>query len=157
MSTVERVTWIFSTFICRSLTFQQSSMSVTVLKPSVYKVPVRYCFQWRKTTVCYREQLGKEGTQLLSFKTVKWNQSFFLRKLTKMSNLILCFSEIPSIFYLCPHKAGGLFIWGLKKVVCLKQCPLYGFCFRDAWKGTIQETDRIKRVFSKSFSARSLL
>ena len=144
MSTVERVTWIFSTFICESLTFQQSSMWVTVLKPVVYrgveyslKVPVRYCFQWRKTTVCYREQLGKEGTELLSFKTVKWNQCFFLRKLTKMSNLILCFSEIPPSFYLCPRKAGEFFVWGLKKVVCLKQCPLYGFCFRDVWKGTI--------------------
>ena len=34
-----------------------------------------------------------------------------------MSNLILCFSEIPKIF-MFPRKAGGFFIWGLNK-----SCP----------------------------------
>ena len=33
---------------------------------------------------------------------------------------------------LCPREAGGFFIWELKKVARLKQCPLYGFYFRDA-------------------------
>ena len=60
-----------------------------------------------------REQLGIKDTEfeskvLHSFKTANWNQKdfgcfkaqkkcFFLRKLTKMSNLILCFSEISKI------------------------------------------------------------
>ena len=34
-------------------------------------------------------------------------------------------------------KASDFFIWGLKKFVRLKQCYLYGFCFRDAWKRSI--------------------
>ena len=56
----------------------------------------------------YREQLEKKkihgSTQkyrtaqkkLLSLESLK--KYFFLRKLTKMSNLILCFSEIPELF-----------------------------------------------------------
>ena len=57
---------------------------------------------------------------------------FFLRKLTKMLNLILCFLEIPRI----------LFIWGLKKVVRLKQCPLYGFLFRNAEREAYRKQTR---------------
>ena len=34
-------------------------------------------------------------------------------------------------FYFCPRKTGDFFISELKKVVCPKQCPLYGFHFRD--------------------------
>ena len=35
---------------------------------------------------------------------------FFLRKLTKISNLILCFSKIPKIFIFCPREAGDFLI-----------------------------------------------
>ena len=43
-------------------------------------------------------------------------------------------------------KAVDFFIWWLKKLVCLKKCPFYGFRFRDARKGCIYKTDEIKRV-----------
>ena len=59
----------------------------------------------------------------------------------------LCFSEIPKIF-ICVHvrQVGGFFIQGRKKLSVLKQSPFFGFRFRDAWKESIQKTDRIKRV-----------
>ena len=48
-----------------------------------------------------------------------------------MSNLILCFSEISKIF-ICV---------GVRHVTFLsedwKKCPLYGFHFRNAWKGSL--------------------
>ena len=72
-----------------------------------------------------REQLGIKDTEfeskvLHSFKTANWNQKdfgcfkaqkkcFFLRKLTKMSNLILCFSEI-SKFFICVRVWQGSFL-----------------------------------------------
>ena len=45
-----------------------------------------------------------------------------------------------------PGKVGCFFIWRLKKFVCLKQCPLYSFHFRDMWEGSILKTDEIKGV-----------
>ena len=79
------------------------------------KVPVRYHFQWRRTTVGglqratwkkrYRVDLKSialfQNCKIKSKKIVvvlKCKKCFFLRKLTKMSKLILCFSEIPKIF-----------------------------------------------------------
>ena len=46
-----------------------------------------------------------------------------------------CFSEIPRIF-MFPRKAGGFFIWGLKKTVLLKQYPLYALemCETEAYR-----------------------
>ena len=68
----------------------------------------------KKLLVGSREQLGKKDTEFdwkvsHSSKTTKWNKKkiivilkrrkmFFLRKMTKISNLILCFSQIPKIF-----------------------------------------------------------
>ena len=62
-----------------------------------------------------------------SFKSAKWNlkkfivvlkskKCCFLGKSTKMSNLILCSRKFLK-FYLCPRKAGGLFI------LVWKSCP----------------------------------
>ena len=94
-------------------------------------------FQMRYYTQKYR----------FTSKTAKWNQKrnilfssvkkthFFLRKLTKMSKLMLCFSETPKTFTCIRLRQVTFFISGLKKVVRLKQCPLYGFRFRDLWKG----------------------
>ena len=91
-------------------------------------------FQMRYYTQKYR----------FTSKTAKWNQKrnilfssvkktlFFLRKLTKMSKLMLCFSETPKTFTCIRLRQVTFFISGLKKVVRLKQCPLYGFHFR-AW------------------------
>ena len=73
------------------------------------------------------------------FKTAKWNQNnlllfegpkkcCFLGKSTKKSKLILCFSEMPKIFIFVRVRQIG-FYFSLKKVICLKQCPLYGFHF----------------------------
>ena len=75
---------------------------------------------WRK-----RYRVWVKSVALLC--TPKWNQKkvlllysvkkcFFLRKLTKKSNLFLCFSETPKIFYLCPRKTGDFFMWGLKNL-----------------------------------------
>ena len=47
---------------------------------------------------------------------------------------------------MCPRKAGGFFMWGLKKAVRLKQCPLYGFHFRNLRRGSIYKTDGIKLI-----------
>ena len=63
----------------------------------------------------------------------KKKKRLFLRKLTKMYKLIL-------------WRRGDFFIWELKKVACLKQCPLYGFRFKDTWKGRILKTNEIKCV-----------
>ena len=91
-----------------------------------------------------REQLGENDSEFdsktfNSFKTVTWNKrnvvvlkckrSFFLRKLTEMSNLILCFSEIPKIFICFPVRQVAFLSEDWTKVVRLKKCPLYGFCF----------------------------
>ena len=53
-------------------------------------------------------------------------------KIDKNVQFNYLFSEIPKSFNLCPRKAGGFIILGLKKVVRLKQCSLYCFRFRDA-------------------------
>ena len=50
-------------------------------------------------------------------------------------------------FYFRWCKADDFFIWRLKKVFHLKQCPLYVFRFRDAWKERIYKTDGTKRVW----------
>ena len=47
-----------------------------------------------------------------------------------MPNLIFCFPDIPKIFIIVHVRQVAFFIWGLKKVFRLKQCPLYGFLFR---------------------------
>ena len=49
-------------------------------------------------------------------------------------------------FNSCWCKAGDFFIWGLKKVVRLKQWRLWGFRFRDRWKESIYKTDRTKPI-----------
>ena len=49
-------------------------------------------------------------------------------------------------FNSCWCKAGDFFIWGLKKVVRLKQWRLWGFRFRDRWKESIYKTDGTKRI-----------
>ena len=38
MSTVERVPYIFSAFVCKSLTLHRNLMSVTILKPIAHRV-----------------------------------------------------------------------------------------------------------------------
>ena len=137
-------------------------MQVTILIPIFHrgvgygvKIPVRYRFQWRKTTVCwlqratwkkrYRALLKSiallQNCKLKSKRIVdvlKCKKMFLLEKIDKNVHFNHLFLGNSSNFYLRPRKAGGFFIWGLKKVDRLKQCPLYGFiCFRDAWKGRI--------------------
>ena len=76
---------------------------------------------------------------LHSFKTVKSNKknvvvlkckskSFFLRKLTERSDLIICFSEIPKIFICFRVRLVAFLSEDWTKVVRWKNCPLYGFC-----------------------------
>ena len=77
-----------------------------------YSLKVDIAFSIAKTIVGWLQRATWKDTEfkvLHSFKTTNWNQEkkivilkckkrFFLRKLTKMSNLILCFLEIPKIF-----------------------------------------------------------
>ena len=82
----------------------------------VIKVPVQYRFQWRKQLlVACRGQLGKKDTEFIYSIVLLQNRKtklkriivvlkcifffFFLRKLTKMSSLILCFSEFLKLFF----------------------------------------------------------
>ena len=89
MSTVERLPKSLSAFFCRPLTLQQNLMWVTVLKPTVHraveyglKIPVRYHFQWRKTTASWllRTTWKKEFDSKVphSLKTAKWNEESLL-------------------------------------------------------------------------------
>ena len=120
----------FSAFFCRSLTLHQSLIWATILKPIVR----RGCnIVWRLISLSVaqkqwlvgcREHLGIkyskfESKVLHSFKTANWNKKkdceksvkkyFFLRKFTKMSNLILCFSKISDIF-ICVYVRQGAFL-----------------------------------------------
>ena len=117
-------------------------MLVTALKSIVHrrveyglKVLVRYHFQWRKTTVRWlqratckkRNRVRLESIVLLQnckmkskriVVVLKCKKCFLLRKLTKMSHLILCFSEFHKfvfvsgrmLFYLRTEKK--LSVWG---------------------------------------------
>ena len=110
------------------------------------KVPVRIAFSdVKQLFVGCREQLGENDSKfdsklLHSFKTVKWNKknvvilkcknkSFFLRKWTEMSNLILCFSEIPKIFICFRVRQVAFLSEDWTKFVRLNKCPLYGSRF----------------------------
>ena len=167
---MERVT----RFLVHSLTCPKLNVNHRA-KPVIYrgvehhlKVPVRYCLQWRKTTVGWfqRATWRNRRVQLESIAllqnckmkqknvVLKCKKSFFLRKLTEISNLILCLSEIPKIFMLAFLSED----W--KKVVRLKKCPLYGFWFSSIslWlykcvKGKHIEKRRDQTCLS--FSARS--
>ena len=98
------------------------------------KLLVQYHFQWRKTTVGWLQSALVKKRHRVRLKSIvllqnckmkskriiavlKCTKFFFLRKLTKMSNLILCFSEFLK-FFLCPGKA--FFIWVLTKS-CLSE------------------------------------
>ena len=128
-------------------------------------VPVQYHFQWPKTAVCwlqvYREQLEKKKYRVwlksivlsqnckMKWKRIvvlKGKKSFLYEEVDKNVQFNFLFLRNFQNFYLCPLKAGGFFIWWLKKIVRLKQCPLYGFRFRNIWMGSIEKTDGIKRV-----------
>ena len=110
-----------------------------------------------------RVQLRKKGTEfdskvLHSFKNCKMKSKkiiivlnvnkfeFLFEKIDENIQFNSLFLRNSKKNYLCPRKAGYFFIWGLKKVVVLKQFPLYGLRFRDAWKGSMERTDGIKRA-----------
>ena len=69
-----------------------------------------------------------------------------MRKLTKMSNLILCFSEISKTFICVRVKHVTFLFEDCKKLSVWSSVLRYGFHFRDAWKRSIQKADGIKRV-----------
>ena len=152
----------FSAFFCRSLTLHQSLMWATILKPIVR----RGCnIVWRLISLSVaqkqwlvgcREHLGIKDSKfeskvLHSFKTANWNKKkdceksvkkyFFLRKFTKMSNLILCFSKISDIFICVYVRQGAFFIWELKMLSVWSSVLFTVFCFRNAWKESIQKTN----------------
>ena len=107
---------------CRSLKLHQSLLYVTLQKPIVHrgveyglKVPVGYRFQWRKTTAGWLQRLTWKKRYTLRLKSIallqncKMKSKIFivilnskkcclLGKTTKMSDLILLFSETPKIF-----------------------------------------------------------
>ena len=60
---------------------------------------------------------------------LKFKKKFFLRKLTEMSNLILCFSEVPKIFICFRVRQVAFLSEDWTKVVRLKKYPLYSFRF----------------------------
>ena len=74
-----------------------------------------------------------------------------------MSKLIICFSEIPKTFICVRVKQVIFFIWGLKKVVRLKQCPFYGFRFRGVWKGTWSTIYKLFQSFFLSLNKMPLM
>ena len=105
------------------------------------KVLARYRFQSRKTTVGWVHRATWRKRVRLKIiaplQNCKWNkknvvvlkckkswENSFLRKLTEMSNLILCFREITKVFICFCLREVGSFIWGLKKVDLLEK---YGF------------------------------
>ena len=111
-----------------------------MLEPIVYG-GVKYGFFFSDTKqqlVGCREQLRKKDTEFDSkvYQAVKRSQKKIVRKCKKMF-LFEKIDKNAQFNYLCPCKSGDFFIWGLQKVVCLKQCSLHGFGFRDAWKGSI--------------------
>ena len=69
---------------------------------------------------------------------------FLFEKIDKNVQINSLFLGNSEIFYLCPRNLGDFFIWGVKKVDCQKECTLYGFRFRDVWKGSIYLTNGIK-------------
>ena len=118
------------------------------------KVPIRCPFQWRKTTAGWLQSATwKKGAEFdskvsYSFETAKWNEKelllfesvkkmFLCQKVDKSVQFNSLFLQIPKMLLCVRIGQVAFFVWGLKRVVCLKQCPLYGFCFNDAWKGSI--------------------
>ena len=110
------------------------------------KVPVRYRLQWHKTTVSLVAGSNLEKTIQSWLKIIallqnckmkqkkivvvlKFKKKFFLRKLTEMSNLILCFSEVPKIFICFRVRQVAFLSEDWTKVVRLKKYPLYSFRF----------------------------
>ena len=67
---------------------------------------------------------------------------FLSAKIDKNIQFNSLFLGIPKIFLYVRVKQVAFFIW--EKVVCLKQCPVYGFPFRDVWEGSIWKTDVMK-------------
>ena len=143
MSTVERLPKSLSAFFCWPLTLQQNLMWVTVLKPTVHraveyglKIPIRYRFQWRRTTASWllRTTWKKSSTQrcrtLWKLQNEMKNHCYF--KVWKSVQFNSRFLWKSQNFYLFLRKVGDFFIRGLKKIVRLKQCPFYGFRFRNA-------------------------
>ena len=62
-----------------------------------------------------------------------------------MSNLILCFSEIPK-FFICVRVRQGAFLSEDWKCY-LSEAVLSFLCFRNAWKESTGKVHGIKRVF----------
>ena len=101
----------------------------------------------------YRVRLKKYHTPLKLENEIKRNRCClkvkkrgFFAKIDKNVQFNYLFLRISKMFIWVRVRPGGFFIWELKKVVHLKQCPLYSFCFRDAWKGSIEKTVNITRV-----------
>ena len=111
------------------------------------KAPVRYGFQWCKTTVGWLQRATwkkRYRARLKKIVILKSKKCFSLRKLTKMSNLILCFSEIPKIF-LCSRKSGGLSEdW---KKLSVWSSVLFLVFALEMRKREAYRTDGIKRVY----------
>ena len=147
--TAQEKSHIFKNHVCHSTSFSSSylfSIRQVHFSKTVVHTPTCWYFQKLFETIFNMRYYTKKY-RFLS-KTAKWNQKkitvlkckkkcLLFRKLTKMSKTNSPFLGNSWNVYLCLRKAGGVFIWGLKKVVRLKQCPLYGFRFRDVWKGSI--------------------
>ena len=110
------------------------------------KVPVRYRFQWHKTTVDWLQRATwrkrcrvrvKSITLLQSCKmkskenvvVLKCKKKVLFEKTTEMSTFILCFSEISKVFICFCVREFAFLCETWKKVVRPKKCPYYGFQF----------------------------
>ena len=129
------------------------------------KVPVWYSFLINAVTQnnCWlvaKSNFEKAYRVLLNratLKTAEWNQKTkFVLKCKKMflfekidKNVQFNYLFLRKFLKLLSVSKQGrwLFYQRTGKVVRLKQCPLYGFRFTDAWKGTIYISKGIKCVF----------
>ena len=118
-------------------------MQVTLLKPIIHggleyslNVHVRYWAEINleqkihSSTEKYRTSSSLENEikkNKLCFKVLK-NASFW----KNWQKCPIQFFVSRKKFYLSPRKVGSFFVWGLKKVIRLKQCPVYSFRFRNA-------------------------
>ena len=90
-----------------------TKLNISCTTDTKVKVSVRYNLQWRETTGSWLERATWKKRYRVLFKSIAFLQNqeknFFLKKLTKAFNLILCFSKIPTTFiYVRARKAAFL-------------------------------------------------
>ena len=106
------------------------------------QAPVSYHFQWCKTTIGWLHRVTWKKRYRVRLKSIVLLQNYKMK--SKRIIVVLKYKRNVSFwrnwqkysiqfsvsrnlwnFYFCPHETGGCFCLRTKKVVHLKQCPLY--------------------------------